>query len=500
SKAFRALEAEEDEHGHGDEDDHDEDHGDEHDEDEARGLVPGSHHRGHGGAFGLSWVGERGFVGASVSRMEAFYGLPGGHGHGHGHDHEHESESEHDEDHVEDEGTPVLDMQQTRVDIEAGLSDPLTGFSSLNLRIGHNNYDHQEIEADGAVASRFDNEATDSRLELSHHPLLGWNGAIGIQYTDRTFSTLGEEAFVPPVDTRSTGVFWVAERSFDNFSVEAGVRAEKVHHDPAGNIKRDFTVESASLGAIIPLSDIWQLNLTADYSTRAPTGEELYSDGPHLATGTFEKGDINLDEEQATGFSATVSGNGDQWHLEASLYSTRFHDYIYQRATGDEEDELPVLQFDQSDARYSGIDAMVSLQLHESENSALSARLTYDKVTAKLNQSAGTENRHLPRIPPSAFGVGFDYDMDVDGDFIDNLKLSVDFRHVSAQKDVADMELPTESYRDLRVYLTATKDDLEWFLHGLNLTDDEQRNHSSFIKDLVPQPGRSVETGFRYRF
>jgi iron complex outermembrane recepter protein len=38
------------------------------------------------------------------------------------------------------------------------------------------------------------------------------------------------------------------------------------------------------------------------------------------------------------------------------------------------------------------------------------------------------------------------------------------------------------------------------FVQGRNLTDDEQRQHSSFIKDLAPMPGRTIEAGLRARF
>jgi len=207
SDALRALEeAEEPE----------EEHEGEHEE--VRGTLPGSGLDVQGGAGGLSLVGDRGFVGAAISTLEAEYGLPGGHAH------EHEGEEEEEAGHGTE--TPTLDLKQTRIDLEGGLADPLPGFTSLNVRVGINDYRHREIEPNGEVATTFENDAVEGRVELSHEPVAGWAGALGVQYTDRDFAAFGEEAFIAPVDTRSLGAFWVGERTFENFDLEGGVRLE----------------------------------------------------------------------------------------------------------------------------------------------------------------------------------------------------------------------------------------------------------------------------------
>ena len=175
---------------------------------EIDGTLPGSDLETWGGAGGVSFVGERGFAGFAVSRYESDYGLPGGHGH----EHEEGDEEEHEEveqEEEEEEGNPMIDLKQTRYDFEAGLKDPIRGFSSLNLRVAYNDYQHEEIEPDGEVATRFDNEAWDARFELSHNTALGLEGAFGVQYTDKDFSAAGEEAFIEPVESSLIAAFWV---------------------------------------------------------------------------------------------------------------------------------------------------------------------------------------------------------------------------------------------------------------------------------------------------
>jgi iron complex outermembrane recepter protein len=470
SKALRGL-------GDEDHDDDDEDH-----DDAVRGRLPGSQLEARGGALGLSYIGERGFFGAAVSRYEAEYGLPGGHEHGH-----------HDDDH-DDEGTPIVDLNQTRFDIEGGLENPFRGFDALNLTVGINRYEHVEIEPDGDIATEFDNDAYEVRLELVHQPMAGWRGALGTQYSDREFSAIGEEAFIAPVDTRTLGAFWVGERDLGNFELEAGVRLEGVRTKPTDNRNRSFTSYAFSLGAVIPVEDHWSVGLLADYSARAPIAEELFSNGPHLATGAFQIGNPDLDEEKALSLSINVRYADDDWLFNSTLYYTRFADFIFETPTGDEEDDLPVFVFLQEDADFFGFDAELRRTVARWDGGSLALSAMFDTVTAKLDVSG---NDNIPRLPPTRYGVGMHAEWGP-------VRASVDYQRVRSQNSIADFELPTDRYNDLRAHLAADvpagRANLTVFVQGRNLTDDEQRQHSSFIKDLAPMPGRTIEAGLRARF
>ena len=501
----RALEAEEEHEEEEHEEEHEEDH---HEEDQPDGMVPGSDLDVLGGAAGFSFVGERGFVGVSIAGLDAEYGIPG-HSHAesdHGdededeeqhHEEEGRQDEEHgheDEDHGE-EGTPFIDLKQTRLDVEAGLADPLPGFSSLNLRLGVNDYEHQEVEPSGEVGTAFENDAWEARAELSHDDWAGWRGALGVQYGDRSFSVAGEEAFTPPVDTTSLGLFWVAERSFPGFELEVGARYDSIEHEPALGGTDRFDGVSASVGAIIPMSNVWQAALLADYSTRAPVGEELYSNGPHLATSSFEIGDSGLNEERAINLSATLEGEGERWSLRGTFYYNNFGDFIFQMATGEEIDHLDVRQFSQAGATFTGLDLEASATVAIWPAGQLEISGFFDTVAAELDVSG---NDNPPLIPPERLGLGLALNW---GSFNANL----DYIHAFKQNDAADFELATDAYDDLRAYLGWYT---EWgsavavtiFLQGRNLTDDEQRRHTSILKDLAPAPGRTIEAGVRVVF
>jgi iron complex outermembrane receptor protein len=497
SAAFRALE--EAEGGHGDEDhddEHGEEHGDEHGDEEAFGVLPNSQLEAQGGAIGGSYVGDRGFFGISISSYDAEYGLPG-HSHGHEEDEEAHGDEDHDEeghDEGAEEGGSILDLSQTRFDIEAGLETPFAGIKAMNFRLGYNDYEHVEFEGSGEEGTVFATKAFESRLEFTHDEFFGFEGATGVQLSNREFSAVGEEAFVQPVDTQTLGLFYVGQRSFGSLGLEAGVRYEHVEQDPTVGRARDFDLGSASLGLIQPLSDGWTLSGQLDYSSRAPVAEELFSDGPHLATQTFEIGDPNLNEETAANLSAMLRYDLGSLNYSLSAYITKFSDFIYEANTGLEMDELPVLQYTQADATFSGFEADASWQAMTWQSGGLSLNAGFDMVTARLDSG---ENRNLPRIPPQRLRLGAVMDWN-------GWLGEVSWRRVYDQNDIGFGEIRTEGFDDLRLHLNYTMDlgvsSVELSLSGRNLTDDEQRYHTTFIKDLAPQPGRTIEAGVRVHF
>lgn len=468
---------------------HDEEQeGAEHEEQaEARDILPGSQFESDSFAVGGSFVQDWGFIGIAYSRLEAHYGLPGGHGH----------EEQHEEGEVEEheeEGNPLLNLEQDRIDFELGVSNPFSIFSSLNVRIGINDYEHMEIEPNGEVATEFSNEAWEARSELVYD-LEEWSGAVGIQLSDREFSAIGEEAFIAPVDTDEQALFWVAEQSLSNFDLELGARVGKLEHQPSVGNNTDFDTYAVSAGVVVPLAANLRLGALLDYSSRAPVAEELYSNGPHLTTNSFEVGNVNLDNEEAANISATLEYSAEALSGRATVYYTRFSGFIFQQAIGGEEDGLPVVVYQQEDATYFGIDVELKSRLAEWDKGGVELSLMFDCLDASVDVNG---NDHIPRTPSMRYGLGLDANWG-------SLSAALNFLRVDEQTDVAPRELVTAAYNDVSLYVAyetglSHRADMELFVQGKNLSDDEQRHHVSFIKDVAPAPGRTVLFGARLHF
>ncbi len=489
------------------------------------GVLPNSALRTDAAALGVSWIGDRGFLGAGYSLFNSRYGVPG-HAHeeeGHeedGHD-EHEEE-DHEEEGPEEhgEGAVRIVMDQRRSEVRGGLDD-LGAFESLRVKIARTDYTHTEFEGE-EVGTVFDNTSTEARVELVHQPLLGWDGAFGTQWSHRDFLAVGAEAFVPGSESRDTGVFWIGEREFGATKIELGARHDRnrVDVDDAIAIGPDREFDTSSLSAALRwnVSDALHLSLGLDRAQRAPTAEELYSNGLHDATSSVELGNPALDVETANRAEIGLHWHNGPLRFAAWVYQVGFDDFVYLADTGIEADDAPVRVWTQHDARFNGAEAEVDWTFIDNESGAWSMRVFGDMVHAELDGSGRRDiavsvphgdhsddytaslanDGHLPRIVPARVGAELSW---ATADW----RASLGAGRYAEQDDVAEYETATPGYTLVDAHLAWHMDTpggqaWEVSLDGTNLLDEEARPHTSFLKDLAPLPGRGIEFGVRTFF
>ncbi len=450
----------------------------------ARGTLENSAVETETGAFGLSWVGKRGFVGASISRFETLYGIPeGAHG---------EQEADGGDGEEEEEEGPVrIDLGQTRWDFKAGLFDPFAGHESAQVKVGINNYRHIELEGD-EIGTRFDNDAWEARLELVHQAIAGWTGAYGIQFSQREFLAVGEEAFVPGNDSQDWGVFLLERKAFGPLGVELGARFDRVEVEPEAGADLDFDLFSASLAFRYELDSDWHLSLGLDRAERAPSPEELLSDGPHVATQSFEIGDPDLGTETANRAELGLHLHRGPLEGKLAVYHSAFDDFIFLAETDDIEDGLPVRLWTQADARFTGYEIELAAVLADNATGEWRLKTFADGVRGRLD--AGED---LPRIPSRRIGAELDWRLD-------GWRARFGAIRYADQDRVAMFETPSEGYTLLNAHLSYHWDHgqtgWEVFLDGNNLADRTARAHTSFLRDIAPLPGRSLAFGIRSYF
>jgi iron complex outermembrane receptor protein len=462
-----------------------EEEGEEHEQ--AFGLLQNSSLETEGGSLGASWIGDQGFFGVSVTGFESLYGIPGG-------AHEHHGEGEEEEEEEGEEAGVRIDMEQRRYDVRGGITRPFGIFRGANLRFGATDYEHVELEGE-EIGTTFLNESQEGRIELLQNTLGPLSGSIGLQVQSRDFEAIGDEAFVPPTRTDSWAVFAFEELTRGAWRLQLGGRYESQDVEAeTGEVRsRSFDGLSGSFGLVWqPGNEDYSLGLSVARSTKLPNAEELFSNGPHLATSAFEVGDPDLHEETNLGVDLTLRKVTGRLTGEVTLFTNQFDDYIFEQATGDEEDGLQVFQFVQRDAEFRGAELAGVYQLFHDEPYHLDVELGADFVRAELKD--GTP---LPRIPPRRYRLGFHYR----GGKLDGLIEGV---RVDEQDRVAPFELPTEGHTLLnaslgyRFFTSAAV--FEVLLRGTNLTDEEARNHVSFLKDRVPMPGRDFGLALRVTF
>lgn len=448
----------------------------------AFGTLPNTATETSGGAFGLSYINGKGHLGFSHSGFDSLYGVPG---------HEHHPEEGGEEEH----GDVRIDLRQRRWDVHGEWLAPVGLLRAAKFQLGVADYQHTELEGD-EIGTRFTNDAHEGRLELLHEKIGDVEGALGWQFARSDFAAAGDEAFMPPSVTRNQAVFVYEELVRGDWTAQFGARVERQKITPAtasGLAARSHTGETFTAGLIWRVGEGGNFAFSASANERAPNAQELYADGPHAGTGAYELGDPTLGTEKSRGLDFSYRHRRGAVTGEVSVFLNRFDGYIYEAATGAEEDGLPVFAFVQRDATLHGAEAEVIFHLHEAKETVADVRVFADSVRATNT----TDDTPLPRTTPVRVGLGFDWQH---GPW----SASAEWRHVMKQDRLAPNETVSPAYDLVSVgavwRFDAGRTHAELFVRGNNLLDETARVHASFLKDLAPLPGRNFTAGVRLSF
>jgi iron complex outermembrane receptor protein len=441
-----------------------------------RNRLPNSAARTWDIAGGLAVIGEGGNLGFAISRYDSVYGVP----------------PRFDLESGEGEA-PTLDIRQLRLDARGELN--LGGFFELARgRFGFADYTHDEIEPEGDIGTTFDNQAFEGRIELVQAERKGWKGAIGGQFFIRDFNAIGEEAFLPENETEQYGLFTLQQFDLGRVDLEVGGRIERTHvsSNPI-DISRHFTAVSGSVGGSFEFTPGWRLGLNLSRTERAPSAEELFSNGPHAGTQAFEIGDPTFRKERNLGIEGTLRGGSEWLTVELSAYYNRFSNFIYEDATGEIEDDLPVFQYLQDRARFYGVEAQVSATVAQVGGTKIGVDGVADYVRARI-PGVGP----VPRIPPLRLLGGVSATAD-------RFSGRVEVEHSFEQDRIAGFETPTDSFTlvnaqiGFRPFGTGPNKP-ELLIQANNILDVDARRHASFLKDFAPLAGRDVRVTLRASF
>jgi len=433
------------------------------------GEVANSQSRTALAQIGGSWTGEKSHLGASYGYDDSSYGIP-----------------------LVEGGAVHLTPTRHAVSVRAGGQDLDGWLQSYRATLGVRAYQHAEVEGN-RIGTTFHNDTVEAEALLSHKPAAHLVGTFGGWFLNRSFDAIGSEALSPQVDQHAVAGFVYEEVESRRATLQFGGRIDHSTFKPAQNRReRTFNEWSGSIGLVVkpmPANDNLVVAFNLARASRYPSLEELYYFGPHLGNLTYEIGNDELYAEHALGFDAAVRARGTRFEAEVSVFRNNLSDYIFRQPTGDIQDGLTVVRNIEADSVLSGVEALADIKLTRE----LVAELRYDMVRGELSEPSTP----LPRMPPSRVTTGLTYRKNA-------LQFGGSAQIVAKQDRVFGMERPTDGYATAKFFasysfhragilntVTARLD---------NATDTLYRNHLNYLKELLPEIGRSFKVVYALGF
>ena len=501
--------------------DHDDEHEDEHEEEV--GFLSNSDFENNALRLGVSKAGDWGYFGVSVNSVESIYGIPF---HGDEDGDEHEGEDHEDEHGDEHEGERIFSTTDSEVvNVEGAYIVSNSWLKKVNYFIRDTDYSlteqHAEEEHEGEEhgdedhaegPTMFSNESREygAIFDLSNDDLLQ---KISLNFVDEDMSILGEEAFMNPTASEEMTLGYYLSKQVDSFHLDLGIRHDRTrrkgsisheeehdeheeeHHDEEMDyFSKDYNVTSFAMSLSKDLNENVDLNVSAGMVERTPSAMELFMNGAHLATGRLEIGNTNLESERSTNFDATLSYEHEGIFGTVTLFKNDVANYIYlQDETAevheehDDEDDhggLIKANYLQQNAQFVGYELEMGTVL-ELGNGDLTLSFGRDSVAGEFR-----DDSNIPRMTPDRNIYGISYAQN-------GLELKLDLKDVGSQRDLGTNETVTSGFSMLnfnavKTFTFGKKQTATVSFFAKNLLDEVARNHSSFVKDEVPLPGRNI--------
>ena len=457
------------------------------------GKLPNSFSNQNNLGVGVSYIGESGYTGISVERLNNNYGIP----------------------------TPEggsINQSQNRYDLQHQTRDPFAGFSSFKFSAANTNYNHTEFNNVGEAASVWQNIANEARFELAHNPIAGWKGAFGAQVSAASLNATevgsGSYAIVPPTKTNSSALFWIEEGKWNSLQGNLGLRYNNVSQKPnlgtelvsepmntGGDTpaitlqNRNFNLMSYSAGGLWNFMQGHGAGIAYTVSQRAPSAQELYSYGAHESTATFDIGNPNLNKETSHNLEFNIQKVSGLMRGKASIYANRFNNYIYGYYTGQsvpDVENFSVVTAQQAAATIKGIEGELT---YNWQQHGVGGRLFGD-----ASQGTFDAGGNLPLQPAPRLGAEIAHQRN---GWLTNATYIYSYQ----QNRLANWEIgPAPSYNLLNAGISYTEKmkDVNWTLY-MNLKNllNEQIRYATTpmaVRLFAPQPGRSLMVGLRGTF
>ncbi|SHK63254.1 iron complex outermembrane recepter protein [Fibrobacter sp. UWT2] len=424
------------------------------------------------GAVGAAYALGRFRFGASYRWFNSDYGIPGGFigGHPNG-----------------------VDIEMWKRDLTLrGLYLPAnSSIDTLSLTFRSNQYHHKEYEG-SAVGAEF---AVNQRILLIEKTMANLGPLFGLKLgaeLETRWIEMGGYVFTPPTQSYGAATFAsVTTSGWRGLEITAAARMGGAFFRPHESVVADMeAIEDRNFALWAFDVEFSQrvgvgkfLTLDVFRTTRAPTIEELYNQGPHLAAYTYERGNHKLDAESGYGGELEYRAYGEYLNVRTSAYGTWFQNHLAPRATGDTNwsQLLPIYEVRGDEALLYGASASVETVAEQGFRAATSASYV-------RGMYRNTHWSDMPQIPPFKFHGELGY-------LWEHVRTGAHTDFALAQHKVDKYEERTPGYitfgASLEFYWELALAHYSLVFRTDNIFDADVRNHLSRLKSVMPEKGRN---------
>lgn len=368
-------------------------------------------------------------------------------------------------------------------------------------------------------------------------------GLLGRSQTNFPDPATGIRRLIPDYDRVDFGIYALAAKTLDAWTIEGGVRydynfidaqkfyrttfweargydvlfPELVVEDLGTQIltNPEFTFHnvSATAGVGYDFNDLYSLTANYSLSSRAPNPSELFSDGLHQSAARIELGDIRFDQETSHKVSVALSRKHKNWSFTIAPFANFISDFILIEPTGSQQSlrgNFQVWEYRQTDARLLGVD--IDSEFRVSEHFSVNNQLSIVK-----GQDTSLD-LPLINIPP----VNTTNRITYTNEKWHNLKVSAESQYVFRQNEfpdnnfeifivetdqnvLVDVSTPPDAYHliNLRGQLdfeVNNKSTLQVALAVNNLFDTSYRNYLNRQRFFADDLGRNVSLQLKINY
>ena len=383
----------------------------------------------------------------------------------------------------------------------------ISGFQTLDVDQRYIDYSHSESVTEDSYPS----------VILSHQiltlnaKLSGNQKTIGSLFKIRNFQSQ-EFYWTPDCKEILISLYGFSEKNIRNYTLQSSFRLENNSIVPDvgseyfyANLDinqindRNFLLFSTAV-ALITVRENWELSLGSMFTSRAPSIEDLYSDGPHLGVYNYEIGLPELESERTYGLEGSLGYDNEKTKLKITSYQNYSPNYHLSKKMGEGyEPGADWIEWGSGSAGWLYMYQMDGLEVYihgyETEfQYKLNKLIDLEGSFSATRGENLTDNSPLYYVPPDKILLSTEV-------YLSPFSINLMHKKVFSQNRVGLYEETTpgyETYNLIGTYTIRSAQAIHKFILQIdNIFDRKYYNHLSRIKSIMPEKGRNI--GFQYR-